>query len=321
MPRFITKYFVALLISSLTIFVIPISLHSQAMPLSNPKTILFPNFTQSLIRGGKSQTTYLRRLGNKNKNQSELAQTMHQLKLLQNSYKQSLSIIKANAALKGPEHLHIPRIIHQIWLGSPVPKKYQEWMNTWMNWHGWEYKLWTDKEVKELALVNQEIYDKVNNYGQKSDILRMELLYMMGGIYVDTDFECRNADFFEVLHKNVDFYAGIEPLEHAFLRINNAIIGCAPGHPLMQKMIQELPAHFEATKNRWALISTGPVFMTKMIYAYLEQEHSEVNMLLPCSLVYPFTSSEVDHSSSPESLIPMKETVAIHYWSKSWVKK
>jgi hypothetical protein len=30
----------------------------------------------------------------------------------------------------------IPKIIHQIWLGSPVPIKYFAWMSTWMNWLG-----------------------------------------------------------------------------------------------------------------------------------------------------------------------------------------
>lgn len=273
------------------------------------------------MRGGKSKTTYVRNLGNKTRKTPQTEAKHHQLELLRRSYNQSIAAIKANAAHGDSTQLHIPRIIHQIWLGSPVPKKYEEWMKTWMNWHGWEYKLWTDKEVKQLALVNQDIFDTVTNYGQKSDILRMELLYLMGGIYVDTDFECVKSDFFEVLHTNVDFYVGVEPLEHSFLRINNAIIGCAPGHPLMAKMLSELPAHFEETKKRWALISTGPVFMTKVIYAYLEQDHpGEVNMLLPCSLVYPFTSSEVDRSRSPDALIPMKETVAIHYWSKSWLK-
>lgn len=315
MYHLITKLFFFFIISCFSVLAPLSSLYCQ---ISDRQTILFPNFNQGLLRGGKSKAAYLRHLGNQLKNNPQTKQRHHQLELLRKSYNQSVALIQANT--EEPKILHIPRIVHQIWLGSPVPKKYQEWMKTWMDWQGWEYILWTDKEVQQLALVNQKIYDKVTNYGQKADILRMELLYMMGGIYIDTDFECLNADFFELLHNNVDFYAGIEPLEHSCLRINNAIIGCSPGHPLMEKMIRELPAHFEATKKKWALVSTGPVFMTKVIYAYLEQEHSEINMFLPCSLVYPFTSAEVDRSFSPDALVPMKETVAIHYWSKSWVK-
>lgn len=279
----------------------------------------FPNFDQSMMRGGKSKITYQRHFGSKLKgpNAEKLKSRLNQLRSLYNS---AVSVIKAGAA-DGANQTHIPRIVHQIWLGSQVPYKYADWMKTWTNWLGWEYKLWTDEEVKKLNLVNQAIYDTVTNYGQKSDILRMELLYMMGGVYVDTDFECLNPQFFEMLHQHVDFYVGIEPMEHAVLRINNAILASAPGHPLMAKMILDLPQHFEANKKKWALISTGPVFMTKVIYNYLEEDHpNELNMFLPCSLVYPFTSSEVDRAGLKSSLNPMPETVAVHYWSKSWVK-
>lgn len=317
LKRFILFLFVSCLANTST----AIPLFSQEIIVNKHQSILLPGFNQGLLRGGKSKQTYASHFRNQTKNEVVLKQKSHQLELLRRSYKQSIEAIKASAASPSSKTLHIPRIVHQIWLGSPVPKKYQEWMSTWMNLQGWEYKLWTDKEVKQLKLVNQNIYDSVTNYGQKSDILRMELLYLMGGVYVDTDFECLKPNFFEVLHNSVDFYAGIEPLEHAFLRINNAIIGASAGHPLIEKMILDLPKHFEANKTKWALISTGPVFMTKVIYDYLEQDHSEVNMLLPCSLVYPFSSRDVDRSPSPDSLVPMKETAAIHYWSKSWVKK
>lgn len=319
MQQYIIHYLFLLLTTYLTLLV-PFNSDCQVITLPNRKTITFPNFNQGLIRGGRSKAAYIEHLGNKNRDNLQAKQKQRQCELLRNIYNDVISAIKANASSKDPKTLHIPRIVHQIWLGSPVPNQYKEWMETWMNWKGWEYKLWTDKEVKQLRLFNQEIYDKVTNYGQKADILRMELLYLIGGLYIDTDFECLNPDFFELLHNNVDFYAGVEPLEHACLRINNAIIGCSPGHPLMEKMIQGLPEHFEATKKKWALVSTGPVFMTKVVYAYLEQNHPEINVFLPCSLVYPFNSSEVDRSFSPESLIPMKESVAVHYWSKSWVK-
>lgn len=312
-------YILVITLLGLSLFVPDIS---SSQPATEEAVIIqtfeFPNFDQSLIRGGRSLKTYTRCFGFKPQ-VSQADKLMRRLNLLRSTYNKAVSVIKENA-LKATDQPHIPRIIHQIWLGSQVPHKYADWMKSWMNWHGWEYKLWTDEEVKKIKLVNQDIYDQVSNYGQKSDILRCELLYMMGGIYVDTDFACLKPDFFEVLHNHVDFYIGIEPLEHTALRINNAIIGSAPGHPLMAKMILDLPQHFEENKTKWALISTGPVFMTKVIYSYLEQEHpNELNMFLPCSLVYPFTSSEVDRAVSQAQLVPMPESVAVHYWTKSWV--
>ena len=59
-----------------------------------------------------------------------------------------------------------------------------------MKYHpDWEYKLWTDETVKEITLINQELFDKAKNYGEKSDILKWELVYRFGGVYIDTDME------------------------------------------------------------------------------------------------------------------------------------
>lgn len=289
---------------------------TQASPTSRT-TVIFPDFDNGLMRNGKGKKTYYDKLGPR-ASKPNSTPLKERLNMLRSNYDRIVSIIKQNSTSKDEGTVRIPRIIHQIWLGSNVPSKYQQWMSTWMNWLGWEYMLWTDKDVAQLQLVNQHTYDAAKNYGAKSDILRLELLYMMGGIYVDTDFECLNPDFFEILHKNVDFYIGIEPLEHTALRINNAVIGSAPGHPLLQKMIDQLPANFEANKYKWPLVSTGPVFITRIIYDYMNQKRDTLDLFLPCSLVYPFNAAEVDRCSSPDQLIPMKETAAIHYWSKSW---
>jgi len=91
---------------------------------------------------------------------------------------------------------------------------------------GWEYKLWTDKEVAKLKLRTQEEYDKANTptlhtdrdtkgdskrvvvlhyphiramrltggrilqesmYQCKADLLRLEVLWNEGGVYIDAD--------------------------------------------------------------------------------------------------------------------------------------
>lgn len=59
--------------------------------------------------------------------------------------------------------------------------------------------LWTDEHVARLPLFNRAEYDKATNYGAKSDILRYELLYVYGGVYVDCDMQCIGS--FERLHQ------------------------------------------------------------------------------------------------------------------------
>ena len=59
--------------------------------------------------------------------------------------------------------------------------------------------LWTDEHVGRLRLFNQAAYDEATNYGTKSDVLRYELLYVYGGVYVDCDMQCIGS--FERLHQ------------------------------------------------------------------------------------------------------------------------
>src|SRR5262245_44843622 len=71
-------------------------------------------------------------------------------------------------------------------------------------------------------------------------LLRLEILYQEGGLYVDVDTECLNIDFFDHLLRTLDFYAGFEPIEHRWLGISTAVLGCIPGHPLLRKLILTL---------------------------------------------------------------------------------
>lgn len=208
----------------------------------------------------------------------------------------------------------IPRIIHQIWLGSPVPQKYKEWMVSWTKLQGWEYKLWTDEEVKNFPLYNKKLYDQSENYGEKSDILRYEILFKEGGLYVDTDFECLSSDLFEFLHKTIDFYAGIEPLIHAAyedIRICNALIGSKPGHKLLEQCIKHLESNFKKRQDLSIIEKSGPIYLSTNIFQYFQANPLERNVILPCGYIYPY-------GVPLDTITIFPESAAIHYWEASW---
>src|SRR5579872_1007919 len=97
-------------------------------------------------------------------------------RLLYNKYNPSV--------LKPQQKLIIPKIIHQIWIGSAVPTCFDAYCKTWRDMHpGWQYILWTEKELeKELfPLYNQKLYDESESMGVKSDILKWEIIYRFGG--------------------------------------------------------------------------------------------------------------------------------------------
>ena len=227
------------------------------------------------------------------------------------------------------ETVRIPKIVHQIWLGGKVPEEYRLWASTWAQLQGWTYQLWTDENIHTLKLYNQDLFNEIDNYGEKSDLLRLEILRQYGGVYVDMDFECFRPAFFEELHRDFDFYIGIEPLAHGVIykyrmfKFCNAIIAAAPNHPLMEALIQNFRVNYLAHLDRGTFAKTGPSYITRIIYEYEALgAHKQRNIYLPCTFFYPFNilhkAPYLAFSEIPHSFFP--ETVAIHYWSQSWTR-
>ena len=300
------------------------------MSLLLVKTILagsfeYPDFDQSMLRDLKCLNKRIEEVERVKKKYASYDQKM--VAMFRDIYEQNI-----HAAQNDPvftSKVRIPRIVHQIWLGGNVPEKYREWMESWLIGSGWEYKLWTDEDVKHFKLYNQDLYDKSDNYGEKADILRLEILNRFGGVYADTDYECLNPAVLEELHKNYDFYIGFEPLEHGCIykyhlfKVCNAIMASAPGHPLIKDFIVNMKANFFAYIERTPVERTGPSYLTRIICQFeLSRAHQYRNMYLPCSFIYPYTEMDLNYFiANPYISVDIcPETLGIHYWSGSWKK-
>ena len=156
----------------------------------------------------------------------------------------------------------IPRLIHQVWIG-PLPPPV-EWLRTWAERHsGWEYRLWTEQTIP-FPLRNQAQFDASPQYCGKSDILRYEVLLRYGGIYVDADMRCLRPFAEEDLRHT--FLSVYEDEERQPGLINNCLIGCAPGSPIMEDMVANIgrlsPEQVAATAP-W--VCTGPALLTRCV--------------------------------------------------------
>ncbi len=218
----------------------------------------------------------------------------------------------------------IPLIIHQIWLGSPLPDKYKAWQKTWQSIPGFTYKLWTDEDVKGLNLVNRDIYDQIKNYGQKADVLTSEILYQFGGIYVDIDFECLQPEMFVLLNHCYDFFIGITSLDESVLYANHAIIGSIKGHPYFKGYLEGLPASYADFKGSRLWDYVGPAYLSKLVIPHLGKETRDI--VFPPSFLYPlgFTNARLFFSKglSYEAIkqkVLKPESLAIHWWDGSWL--
>ena len=161
--------------------------------------------------------------------------------------------------------MQIPKIIHQVWVG-PIPKP--PFLGSWAENHpNFEYKLWTVPEIDEfMPLKNQHLFDDFANskeFGNISglvDILRYEILYEYGGIYVDGDIECLRPLEGEFLEG--DFFVSyvLDKVENT---LSNAVIGCSKGHPIMKELIDDL--HKEECVTDTPNKFSGSLRLTKII--------------------------------------------------------
>lgn len=176
--------------------------------------------------------------------------------------------------------LMIPKTIHYIWIGSPLPAEIARRRETWAKNHpGWEMKLWTEENLKSKY---EDLARRCLSLPQRSDIYRYEILFREGGFYVDVDFECLKS--FEPLLDEVTSFAVVE-MDRKFSRpqISIGISGTVPGHPLYQKLIDAIPNRLKPEKVN----SLGPALFSEFVH-----DHADVR-IFPKPTFYPSTKEEM----------------------------
>jgi mannosyltransferase OCH1-like enzyme len=158
---------------------------------------------------------------------------------------------------------NIPKIIHQIWIGDKVcPVKL---INSVKEKHPEiDHILWTKEEIikRNMSFICQQRIDEIEAFCGKADIMRYEILYKYGGIYLDADSLCLES-LDEFFFENTGFAV----YENEKLRnglIANGTLGFVKNHPLLKDMIDHIKNNevsFSKTeKQPWQ--NTGPLLLT-----------------------------------------------------------
>ncbi len=159
----------------------------------------------------------------------------------------------------------IPKFLHQMWIGEkPRPEKL---MNTWRDKNpSCVYLLWTDQNLKWFPFQNTWQRDNTPEFSGKCDIMRFEILYRYGGIFIDADSECVNElDDFFFENDRFTCYDNELALSEGFLApdlINPAFMGCQQGDQLFGKICSEIGKMTTIDQPAW--VKTGPVMFTNV---------------------------------------------------------
>jgi len=215
-----------------------------------------------------------------------------------------------------PYDSKIPKIFHQIWLGNTkLPRDLKKLSESWLQYNpDFQYVLWTDSDVAKLPLINREIFTSLANLGARSDILRYEILYSYGGIYIDTDFECIRKLDDKLLAPS--FLGCIQYCETP--QIGNAILMAERYSPVVRRIIDSctLPQE-ESVQN--IIDCTGPNMVTKSVFENFTLNPLNI-LLLPSDYFYPWPSFLRDLKLDPHTFAT-SNSYGIHHWHTSWIKK
>ena len=180
----------------------------------------------------------------------------------------------------------IPPHVHVIWLGPrPFPLGSVENIRMWMAEHpDWTFHFWTDRArpppVNGMAVHTpedfplrslQKHFENSPNWGQKSDVLRYEILESMGGVYIDHDANCLRS--FDGLGRGYDFYCCLE-VPHS--RIDGfsvtsgiGILGAKPHHPVIKQAIAEVIDHWDRAGELYPPTSPKSLREYVMVSTYM----------------------------------------------------
>lgn len=200
----------------------------------------------------------------------------------------------------------LPRIFHRAWFGGPLPADLAGYGATWEEHHpGWEHRFWTEENLNVEALHNGRLFKAAERLapgheGQlRGDLARYELLWNMGGVWVDCDFECRRP--IDELVEGVEAFAA---WEKQGVWIANGIMGAVPEHPFIRALIEGCERSIIANRGKRPNAMTGPQYFTKQW-----RKDAQGCAIFPERFFYPYTWNELERQDET-----FTDVYAVHHW-------
>lgn len=157
----------------------------------------------------------------------------------------------------------IPRLIFQYWHASELPLDIAGLMASWRALNpDWRYERFDDAGAKTwLAAHDQRAlraYLAARIAAQKSDVLRLALLYHRGGWYADAD-DCARTPLTDYSAQGVEFVA----YQEEFATLGNNILAARPWHPIIGAALEGVVNALLRGDSDIVWLSTGPGMLTR----------------------------------------------------------
>lgn len=211
----------------------------------------------------------------------------------------------------------IPRLIHQTAKTADIPEQWRGFQRRVRELHpDWTYRLWTDED--NLAFVASELPDFLGVFTRlpknimRADAIRYVLMYKLGGLYLDLDFEMLKP--FDLTQ-----YDCVLPLETdgefgPTSRVGNAFFASAPGHPFFKAVLDDLRAHPPIGEDVNVLTATGPLYITSVLQRL--EGRGQLNLCTPGRELFNPTIPR--STRAYRALVARGVSYGIHHCHGSW---
>uniref|UniRef100_A0A7S2UCA2 Uncharacterized protein n=1 Tax=Attheya septentrionalis TaxID=420275 RepID=A0A7S2UCA2_9STRA len=183
----------------------------------------------------------------------------------------------------------VPRKLHYVWVGGELPEKYVSNIEAMAKMNvGWEVFLWADhyslslekqlanmtakfqfRNVTNLleqdAFINGDLYLREDNLAGKSGYLRLEAVYLEGGIYQDTDAHAvRPFDSVDDLFSWP--FLSVDPF--TYKNLYNCVFGFEQNSPFLHFAITLARENCLKFNTCGVMSGVGSSFVTAAMYIY-----------------------------------------------------
>jgi mannosyltransferase OCH1-like enzyme len=188
----------------------------------------------------------------------------------------------------------IPKIIHQTWRTSKLPKNFSRWSAEWRRLHPtWDYRFYDDNEVetivKERAPELYEAFRSLARQIQRIDMFRYLIVYLDGGLYADIDMiPFRPSDrliegescVIGVEHRLMPWRQAELEYKHPY-QIQNCIFAAEPGHPFFRLLLERISKHARSPALDDSDVEdiTGPRMLTRIAFDLPSDQQGRIRVV------------------------------------------
>ncbi len=218
-----------------------------------------------------------------------------------------------NHVFRDTSNAVIPKIIHYCWFsGNPIPTVLQECIRSWREQcPDYEIVQWNEHNIDLDKYTYTKEAHELKRWGFIPDIIRLDLLYEIGGFYFDTDVRIiKNLD--PLRYQNA--FCGRERAGHVNFGGGS---GAVKGSPVIKKILdfrRDVP--FVLSNSKLNTEASGFYETTPLMEMGLKLE--DVNQQLDGINVYASEFFSPRNYVNGE-MITNQNTFSIHYFSGSWL--